>query len=184
MEDLFIPTILGTGHASSNSAKVANFVFNVAKEYFKTDLYTATDWGLTRTDNSVTTEKSKEYQKIIQRADGLLIVSPEYNHGYPGELKLMLDQLYTEYNRKPIGICGVSAGPMGGARMVEQLQLVAIELQMVPLRNAVYFSNVGKLFDKAGQIQDQSFIIERVKNLLGELVWYAKVLKYGRENIK
>lgn len=60
----------------------------------------------------------------MTRADGLVIVSPEYNHGYPGEMKLMLDQLYKEYNRKPVGICGVSSGALGGARMVEQLRLI------------------------------------------------------------
>ena len=92
---------------------------------------------------------------------------------------MMLDMLYEEYNRKPVGICGVASGSMGGVRMVEQLRLVAIEFQMVPIRKAVYFSNAGKLFDEQGDIADESYH-ERMKAFFEELLWYAKALKTAR----
>ena len=107
-------------------------------------------------------------------------MAPEYDHGYPGELKMMLDMLYKEFNRKPVGICGVSAGGTGGVRVVEQLRLVAIEFQMVPIREAIYFSNVHKLFDEEGNITDESYI-GQTKSFFEELLWYARALKAARE---
>lgn len=179
---LFVPIFLGTAREGRESEKVARFVFRQAKFYgkFETELLDVHDFvGIAKT-GAMEEEKSRSWSEIMKRADGLIIVSPEYNHGYPGELKLMLDQLYEEYNRKPVGICGVSAGILGGARMVEQLRLVFIELQMVPIRNAVYFSNVRNLFDEKGEIRDPSYA-DRLKTFFDELVWYALVLKEGRK---
>ena len=121
----------------------------------------------------------EELGEKLKRADGYVIVSPEYNHGFPGELKLFLDTFYQEYARKPFGICGVSMGPNGGVRAVEQLRLVAIEFHAVPIREAVYFRNVGDLFDEQGQIKDQEYE-KFAKAFLEELVWFAKTLKQGR----
>lgn len=183
MEQLFIPILLGSAHEGRQSEKAARFVFEEAKLYgkFETQFLDVKDFVETaKTGGAMPKEKSEKWSSIMKRADGLLIVSPEYNHGYPGELKLMLDQLYQEYNRKPLGICGVSAGMLGGGRMVEQLRLVAIELQMVPIREAVYFAKVHELFDEKGEIKDPSFA-DRLKTLFDELVWYAKALKVARE---
>ena len=180
MENLFIPILLATGREGRQSEKAAKFMFGEVEKYgLATELLDIRAFTLTRTDNVVDSEQEKNFSQVMKKADGLIIVSPEYNHGYPGELKIMLDQLYEEYNRKPVGICGVSAGGLGGARMVEQLRLVAIELQMVPIREAVYFSNIGDLFDAQGNIKDSSYE-GRIKNFLEELVWYAKALKNVR----
>ena len=103
----------------------------------------------------------------------MIIVSPEYNHGYPGELKMMLDLLYKEYAQKPIGFCGVSAGGLGGARVVEQLRLVSIEFHMIPIREAMYFSSVQDLFEENGKIKDESYS-PRITKFLNELVSYIK----------
>lgn len=159
MNQLFIPILLGTAREGRQSEKVANFVFEQAKAYgkFETKLIDVRDFLNIAKTQAMEEKKTGEWSEIMKKAEGLIIVSPEYNHGYPGELKLMLDQLYEEYNRKPLGICGVSGGPLGGARMAEQLRLVAVELQMVCARNAVYFSNVKTLFDENGKIQDVAF---------------------------
>ena len=116
----------------------------------------------------------------MARADGLIIVSPEYNHGYPGELKILLDTLYQEYNRKPVGICGVSDGLMGGGRMVEHLRQVLVELQMAPIHAALYFRNVEKLFDTSGNMTDGAYE-KRAKDFFDELTWFASALKQARE---
>lgn len=181
--DLFIPILLGTARKGRKSEKVAKFVLEEAKQYgqFETELIDARDFGLSRTDDTKTSQKSKKFSEIMQRADGLIVVSPEYNHGYPGELKMILDQLYKEYKHKPIGICGVSEGNMGGARMVEQLRLVSIELQMVPISTAVYFPNVEDLFDEKGNIKNSDTYDKRFQVFFDELVWYAKALKAARE---
>ncbi|MBI2591671.1 MAG: NAD(P)H-dependent oxidoreductase, partial [Candidatus Brennerbacteria bacterium] len=146
----------------------------------ETELIDVRDYRLPATDNTETSEMAKKFAEKISRADGFIIVAPEYNHSYPGELKMTLDMVFEQYARKPVAICGVSAGGLGGARMVEQLRLVAIEFHMVPIHNAVYFSSVKNLFDENGIIKDQSYML-KVQKLLDELVWYANALKEARK---
>lgn len=177
-----IPVILGTGREGRQSEKVALFMLDSvgARKDIRTELIDVRDYRTHFTDNSETSEQARVFSEKISAADGFIIVAPEYNHGYPGELKMMLDMLYTQYARKPVGICGVSAGRLGGVRVVEQLRLVSIEFQMVPIREALYFSMVQNLFDETGKIKDESYI-NRVNKFLDELVWYAKALKTARE---
>jgi NAD(P)H-dependent FMN reductase len=183
MSGIFIPILLGSARDGRWSERAAKFVLEEARNYgrFETELLDVREYvTLPHTEVAMTREKAEEWSAKMNRADGLVIVSPEYDHGYPGELKLMLDQLYKEYNRKPLGICGVSAGGLGGARMVEQLRLVAIELQMVPARTAVYFSNAHALFGEDGKVTDESYK-DKVRGLFNEVLWYAKALKPARE---
>lgn len=182
MATVFIPIILGTARPNRQSEKAARFMLGEAKklEGVETALLDVRDFRLPATDNSGTSDAAKRLAEHAKRADGFVIVSPEYNHGYPGELKMMLDTLYREYARKPVGICGVSAGPTGGARMVEQLRLVVIEFHMAPIREAVYFSNISRLFDANGSLVDEAYF-ERAKVFFDELLWYAKALKVARE---
>jgi NAD(P)H-dependent FMN reductase len=182
MSSLFIPIIIGTAREGRRSEYAARFVFEELKkrEGIETDFVDVRDFRLPATDDSGESEVAKKLSAITARADAFIIVSPEYNHGYPGELKMMLDMSDGEYARKPIAICGVSEGAMGGARMMEQLRSVIIDLKAVPILAAVYFSNVEELFDEHGAIQDESYE-NRVAKMLDELLWYAKVLKQGRE---
>jgi len=182
MNNLFIPILLGTARSNRQSAKAAAFVAETAQRYgrFSTELIDVGDFVAVGKTAAMAKEKSAQWSGTMERADGLIIVVPEYNHGYPGELKLMLDEIYAEYNRKPAAICGVSKGSLGGARVTEVLRLALIELQMVPIRNAVYFANVENLFDESGRIKDESYA-DRLKNMFDELVWYAVALKVQRE---
>jgi NAD(P)H-dependent FMN reductase len=134
------------------------------------------DYRLPATDN---TEKSLIASKLAQkarRADGFIIVSPEYNHGYPGELKMLLDMLYSQFVHKPVGICGVSSGAWGGTRMVEQLRQVCLAFHMVPTGQAVHFPKIQELFDESGTLKGK-FQHDQAKKLLDELTMYAKALK-------
>ncbi|MDD5074175.1 MAG: NAD(P)H-dependent oxidoreductase [Candidatus Shapirobacteria bacterium] len=183
MSTVFIPLLLGTAREGRESEKVARFVYEIVQERpdIETEFIDVRDYRLTATIPSwVDTEEALRWRDTMRRADGLIIVSPEYNHGYPGELKLVLDQAYPEYNRKPLGICAVSSGMVGGARMTQVLRIAAIELQMVPVRNSVFFRQVKDLFDESGAIQDPSYN-EHVTTMLDELVWYANALKSARE---
>jgi NAD(P)H-dependent FMN reductase len=150
----------------------------VKKAGIETEIIDVRDFRINATDNTGKNPQAEKLSKKITKADALIIVSPEYNHGYPGELKMTLDMLYEQYARKPVGICGVSAGGLGGARAVEQLRQVAVEFRMVPIREALYFPNVYTLFDENGKIKDDYG--KRVKAFLDELVWYAKTLKEKR----
>lgn len=180
---LFIPILLGTARKGRQSEKVAKYVLEQAKKYgqFETELIDVRDFGLSATDDTKTTNAAKKFSETMTRADGLIVVSPEYNHGVPGELKMTLDQLYKEYKRKPIGICGVSDGHMGAARMVEQLRLVSIELQMVPIETAVYFFDVENIFDENGKFLKEEAYQKRLKKFFDELTWYANALKVARQ---
>lgn len=181
--NLYIPIILGTAREGRQSEKVANFILEEAdKTGLKSEIIDARDYRIEATDNTQQSSIAQKLSEKIARADGLIIVSPEYNHGYPGELKMMLDLLYQQYHKKPLGICGVSAGGLGGSRMVEQLRLVAIELHMVPIREALYFSAAQNLFDENGKIKEESYY-KRASAFFEELAWYAKALKEAREKI-
>lgn len=178
---MYIPIILGTAREGRQSEKVAKFMLQeTIKADLETEIIDVRDFRIEATDNTEELPQAKKFSEKISKADGLIIVSPEYNHGYPGELKMMLDMLYEQYAKKPVGFCGVSAGGLGGARAVEQLRLVTIEFHMVPIREALYFSIVQDLFDKNGVIKDKSYY-DRVKKFLDELIWFAKALKVARE---
>ncbi len=95
----------------------------------------------------------------------------------------VLDTNLKEYIHKAAGVCGVSAGPFGGARMIQSLLPVLRELGLVTIFSDVYFGNAGKLFDPAtGAIADPAYT-GRVDKFLNELVWMARALRYARENI-
>ena len=177
----YIPIILGTGREGRRTENAARFVLGEVQKRpeIETELLDVRDFRIPVTDNSETSATALKWKEKMDRADGLIIVAPEYNHGYPGELKMMLDLLYDSYAHKPIGICG-TGGLVGGARMVEQLRLIAIELKMAPIREAVYFTLIKSRFDEKGAINDPVYS-ERVQKFLDELVWYAEALKVARE---
>jgi NAD(P)H-dependent FMN reductase len=114
----------------------------------------------------------------IAPADGYVLVTPEYNRGYPGELKNALDHLYRQWNRKAVGI--VSYGGMaGGARAAEQLRLVAIELQMAPIREGIVIPMIHQAFDEHGRPKDDS-LTARAESMLDQLSWWTRALKAAR----
>lgn len=128
-----------------------------------------------------TDETVARWAKKIAAADAYIAVTPEYNHGYSAVLKNAFDHLYHEWNNKPIGF--LSYGSVGGARSVEQLRQIAIELQMAPIRNAIYIANFWSLLDTNGQAKPGSFtsLAENAEKLFSQLNWWAKALKTARE---
>jgi NAD(P)H-dependent FMN reductase len=118
----------------------------------------------------------------VSRADALVVVSPEYNHGYSGLLKHVLDSCLKEYIHKAVGIVGVSAGPFGGTRVIQNLLPVMRELGLVTIFWDVNFSSVQKLFTEDGRLLDESYI-RRIDKFLKELIWMAKTLRQGRARI-
>src|SRR5919108_3102008 len=86
--------------------------------------------------------KDPTFSETIMRADGLVIVAPEYNHGYPGILKHALDTNLKEYTHKPVGLCGVSAGVFGGIRVIESLLPAMRELGLKMLGELIWMARV------------------------------------------
>jgi NAD(P)H-dependent FMN reductase len=184
METLYIPVILGTVRQERMSHPVARLMTaELAKrDGVETELIDIATLPLP-TNNAGEAIKDPAFSSRMTRADALVIVAPEYNHGYSGMLKHVLDSCLKEYIHKAVGIVGVSAGPFGGARVIENLLPVMRELGLVTIFWDVNFGNVRKLFDADGKLLDEAFI-KRIDKFLGELVWMAKTLRYGRENVK
>lgn len=164
---MYIPIILGTGRKGRESERVAEFVLSeLKKREIETEIIDARDYAYCITEAEH--PKFTEYKEKAIRASGFIIVSPEYNHGYPGELKILLDSLYDEYVRKPVGLAGVSIGTIGGARMMEQLKLVCHELGMIVIHTPLYFPKIKE----ATTVENKN-----ITKFLDELLWFTEKLK-------
>src|SRR5918994_3501150 len=156
---LFIPVILGTVRKGRASENVARFVYEETKkrEGVTTELIDLRDLKFAL-DDAGEAIKDASFSATIQRADGLILVVPEYNHGYPGLLKHALDSNLKEYIHKAVGICGVSAGGFGGTRVIQNLLPVMRELGLVTIFWDGNFSGAQKLFDAEGKLLDPSYV--------------------------
>lgn len=180
---LFIPVILGTARQGRASENVANFVLEEVskRDGVETELIDIRLIPLSMQDAGEAI-KDSQFSATIARADALVIVVPEYNHGYPGLLKHVLDTNLKEYIHKAVGLCGVSAGGFGGTRVIQNLLPVMRELGLVTIFWDGNFSGAQKLFDAEGKLLEQAYV-KRLDQFLKELIWMAKVLRYGRENV-
>jgi len=180
---LYIPVILGTARKGRASERVARFVHGeVAKrEGVETELIDISALKLSMDDEGAAAGDAG-FSERMNRADALVVVVPEYNHGYPGLLKHALDTNLKEYIHKAVGLCGVSAGGFGGTRVVQNLLPVMRELGLVTIFWDMNFSGAHRLFDESGSLLDQSYV-KRADQFLKELIWMAKVLRHGRENV-
>jgi NAD(P)H-dependent FMN reductase len=180
---LYIPVILGTVRKGRKSEHVARLLMQEAAKRpgVETELIDIARLPL-RVDDAGEAVKDPGFSEKMKRADAVIIVSPEYNHGYSGLLKHTLDSCLKEYIHKAAGIVGVSAGPFGGARSIENLLPVLRELGLVTIFWDVNFSNVKEVFAADGSLNDASYL-RRIDKFLKELIWMGKTLRYGREEI-
>ena len=180
---LSIPVILGTARMGRMSVHAARLVTEELgkRNGVETELIDIAKLPLP-TNDAGEAIKHADFSSKMSRADALVIVSPEYNHGYSGLLKHVLDSCLKEYIHKAVGIVGVSAGPFGGARVIQNLLPVMRELGLVTIFWDVNFSSVQKAFSTEGVLLDDSYI-RRIDKFLKELIWMAKTLRHGREQI-
>lgn len=181
---LFIPVILGTPRQGRMSEHVARFVRSQVAQLsgVETELIDVRELPFPTSDDGEAI-KDPAFSAAMMRADALVIVVPEYNHGYPGLLKHVLDTNLKEYIHKAVGICGVSAGPWGGTRVVQNLLPVMRELGLVTIFWDGNFPNVRNAFDPATGAPLDATYGRRLEKFLKELVWMATVLRYGRANV-
>ncbi|MBC2643379.1 MULTISPECIES: NADPH-dependent FMN reductase [unclassified Rhodococcus (in: high G+C Gram-positive bacteria)] len=124
---------------------------------------------------------TEEFRERVGRADAFVIVTSEYNHGYPAALKTAFDSVKHEWRTKPIGFVSYG-GLSGGLRATEQLRQVVAELHMVSVRQSVSFHQVRKRFDDAGQTSDGA-AADSADRMLAELVWWADATRGQRARI-
>lgn len=126
-------------------------------------------------------ELIKRWSTTIASADAYVVITPEYNHGYPAVLKNAIDHLYKEWNRKPIAFVGYSSGVLGGVRAIEQLRPVAADLEMADIRESVTVGSVGSAFEEGRPVDDE--YNKRLDILFEQLLWWAQALKHAREKV-
>jgi len=130
-----------------------------------------------------TNDVAKRWSAKVGAMDAFIILTPEYNHGTSAVLKNALDWLYPEWNRKPVAFISYAPGNFGGVRAVEQLRQNVIELQMMPLQQAIHITHVLDTLDEAGNLQSGHYN-ERLETLMHELEWWGRGLKAARDQDK
>jgi NAD(P)H-dependent FMN reductase len=121
---------------------------------------------------------ARRWVELVGGCDGFVIVTPEYNHGYPAPLKNALDHVYAGWNGKPLGFVSYG-GSAGGVRAVQQLRQVAVELQLAPVRDEVNIPFIGRALDETGAPKDPHHVA-RAQALLDQLAWWGETLRQGR----
>lgn len=144
-DTVLIPIVLGTARKGCQSEKIAQALFEILEERtdIKVKFVDVKDYTHGRTippwENN---EDTKAWRDIAKEAKGFLLVVPEYNHGYPGELKLLLDQELEAYRSKPVAICTVSRGGFGGVRVYDHLLPVLHEMGFNTVHKSLPISKV------------------------------------------
>ena len=180
---LFIPVILGTTRQGRMSEHVARLVFDELgkRKGVESELIDIRELDFP-TEDAGSGIKDAGFSETCMRADAFVLVVPEYNHGYPGMLKHVLDTNLSEYIHKAVGICGVSAGPFGGTRVIQNLLPVMRELGLVTIFWDGNFSSVQDAFDAQGRLLEGAYV-RRLDKFFKELIWMARVLRHGRERV-
>ncbi len=183
MSKLYIPVIEGTTRVQRESIHAAQLVVEIGKTFdeIETELLDPNDFNFPG-DGNDPEGKDPKYTAITERADGFFIVTPEYNHSFPGSLKRMLDSELKNYIHKPVAFAGVSSGVVGGARAIEALNTSIREMGLISTFSDSRFPKIADLFDDNGKLLDEK-LRDVVKASWVELIWMAKVLKHGRDSI-
>ncbi len=179
----FIPVLLGTTRAGRRSVRVAQLLVSELETRGEIDTslidLAEVDLPVMRYrlgDTDSPPSGLTEFSAKLTRADGLLIVAPEYKNGYPGALKNALDYLVAGvFRRKPIGIVTVTSGGFGGLNCLAQLRLVCLAMGGVPIPATLPVSRVDEAFDERGGLRDFR-LSDRLGPFIDEMVWYTRAL--------
>jgi NAD(P)H-dependent FMN reductase len=123
-------------------------------------------------------DTARQWSERIHALDGYVIVTPEYNHGYPGNLKNAIDHVHLGWWYKPVAFVSYG-GAAGGARAVEQLRNVAVEVRMVPVRSEVNLRLIGLQLDEAGRPADPLYP-KMARGMIDQLLWWARATRDAR----
>lgn len=189
---LNIKVIMGSTREGRFSDKAANWISGEIKKFegISVEVLDLRDYAMPFFNEATSPSAKKEpykneavarFTSKIAEGDAFVMVTPEYNHGTSAVLKNAIDWVSPEWNNKPVAF--VSYGSVGGARAVEQLRLMAIEMQMAPIREAININ--GERFFPAmfGKITpDELFAnyTDKAKNMITQLLWWTRALKNAR----
>lgn len=176
---LRLVVIIGSTRPGRFGPVVANWFTEQARRHggFDVDVVDLAEIGFETTEPRLT--GADALAPRLAEAEAFVVVTPEYNHSFPGPLKIAIDQYKYEWRAKPVAF--VSYGGMsGGLRAVEQLRLVFAELHAMSVRNSISFAMARKHFDKAGRPSDEPDANSAAKDMLDQLNWWALALREAR----
>jgi NAD(P)H-dependent FMN reductase len=174
--------VLGTARTNNQSAGIAQATVQLIETLpgYSSELVAVADhitaavtvppWGEGGASQTPTV-----WQSIVQKSHALVLVVPEYNHSFPGELKLLLDSLWDDYEHKAVGIIGVSAGTLGAARVVDHIKPVLIELKLHPIKENVHISKVNEALTANGTFAHDE-TSEHIATLVHEITALSNAL--------
>lgn len=185
---LDIAVIYGSVRSDRQGIKAARFMVNkLAERGHQVTLVDVNEHPLPLLDrmykefnSGAAPEPMEAVARILERADGYVIVCAEYNHSVPPALKNLLDHFQQEYLYKPSAIVTYSAGPFGGVRGLVNMRGILAELGTPSIPSAFPISAVQDAFDDKGQPADPAYE-RRVVPFLDEFEWYGEALKRQRE---
>lgn len=181
---LYIAVLAGTTREQRESIKAAKYIAEIGSQQPGVNIIFVDPKEFTFPGDGNDPEgKDPRYSDITAKADAFFVVTPEYNHSFPGSLKRMLDSELENYNHKPVAFAGCSNGNWGGTRAIESLVPAVRETGLVVMSWDVYFPYVQNIFDEAGNPKPEftDRYAKSVTKLYKELIWFAHMLKKGRQ---
>lgn len=186
MNDLPITLAIlaGTTREKRESIKAARWIADFARQQTGVDVLFVDPKELNLPGDGNDPEgKDPRYTEITAKADAFFVVTPEYNHSFPGSLKRVLDSELQNYNHKPVAFAGCSNGSWGGVRAVEALVPAVRETGLVVVSWDMYFPRVQDIFDASGAMKAE--YVDRytanAQKLFVELLWMARLFKSARQ---
>lgn len=178
-EPLQIAVIIASTRTGRFGATVARWFIRQADQHadLKLDVIDLRDIHLP--DTMEQTEQAAAFAARVGVADAVVLVTCEYNHGYPAPLKRAIDAVRVEWQAKPVGFVSYG-GLAGGLRAVEQLRQVLAEVHAVGIRETVSFHMAHDQFDRHGELIDPSAANGAAARLLRQLTWWARALRAAR----
>ncbi len=170
---------LGTARPNSNSEKVALWVYTQLRSVYHHDCTLVSPHTLALHFQTEGYDyPAPELKKMIKEAQAFIIVTPEYNHSFPGSLKFMLDiGKRSDYLYKPVGFVGITDGDFGASRAIEALLPVVRTLGMIPVYTDVNITKVLEIFDERDAIKDPDIWQKRLGKMVEQLKILASKLK-------
>ncbi|TIO86067.1 MAG: NAD(P)H-dependent oxidoreductase, partial [Mesorhizobium sp.] len=184
-----IAIVVGSTRAARFADVPTQWIAKIAKTHADIDVEVVDlrDWPLPFFDEVASSawapsqnEVAQRWQKKVAEFDGFIFTAAEYNHAPTAVLKNAIDYAANEWNKKPAGFVGY--GSVGGARAVEQLRLIAVELQMAPVKSAVHIAWGDFLAVRQGdkKLEEIEHLNQAAAALINDVAWWAKVLKAAR----
>lgn len=181
-EPLVVTVIIGSTREGRFGPTVANWFMERARN--RTDMNVSLldlkDFELPSDKPRHDTPEVEKFAAQIDKSDAFVVVTPEYNHGYPGPLKVAIDAIYSAWAAKPVAFVSYG-GISGGLRSVEQLRLVFAEVHATTIRDTVSFHNAHHQFTEDGQLKDPERANAAAEILLDKLAWWARALRAARQ---